>query len=103
MRPPGEISAAILEAAEQLHTVGDQPARGATLREIAAHACVGSRAARDTVANLTRAGKLRKVGERRVSYRNRPVAEYAPRARRERQEEDVVDVAAVFAMWRSQG
>jgi hypothetical protein len=50
---------------------------GATLREMAQNACVGVSAARCTVSSMKRSGALVIVRTRRVSYRNRPVAEYA--------------------------
>ncbi|MDB5850645.1 MAG: hypothetical protein JWP29_4397 [Rhodoferax sp.] len=74
MRPGGEIRAALLKAAHELHTASQGP----TLQELAAKACVGLSAANMTVRNMCRAGHLAVVRERRVSYRNRPVAEYAP-------------------------
>ena len=74
MRPMSEVARALLHTANKLSAVG----RRVTLAEMAAGACVGQLAARQTVANLKRAGHLHIVGERRVSYRNRPVAEYAP-------------------------
>lgn len=78
MRPQGEVSAAILAAATRLVTRAGDQVRGPTVRELAAAACVGQQDAVNTVKNLTRCGKLRPVAERRVDYRNRPVAEYAP-------------------------
>ena len=74
MRPMSEVALALLQTANRLSAAG----RRVTLAEMAAGACVGQLAARQTVANLKRAGHLHIVGERRVSYRNRPVAEYAP-------------------------
>ncbi|WP_280189097.1 hypothetical protein [Delftia sp. PS-11] len=47
------------------------------MRELAEAARVGIDACRRAVDNMHRAGVLAKVGERRVSYRNRPVALYA--------------------------
>lgn len=80
MRPPGEIRLALLGAASKLHRFDEdaQVLRGATLSELAAKACVGKDAARQCVGNMKRAGELAIVHERRVDYRNRPVAEYAP-------------------------
>ena len=49
-----------------------------TLLELAHQAQVGVAAATHTVKNLRRAGLLQICGTRRVAYRNRPVAEYAP-------------------------
>lgn len=74
MRPLGEISLALLGAAQELST----PDRGPTLAELAAHAQVGYDAATATVKNLTRHSRLRIVRKRRVPYVNKPVAEYAP-------------------------
>lgn len=78
MRPAGEIRQALALACEQLAT----PGSGCTLRELADAARVGVDACRRAVDNMRRAGVLVKVGERRVSYRNRPVALYAPVAQR---------------------
>lgn len=52
--------------------------RGLTLREWAALACVGLDAAERTVERMAKAGQVLKLRERRVEYRNRPVAEYVP-------------------------
>lgn len=73
MRPKGTVHLALLDAAKALsgHDYG------ATLRELAQHACVGASAARYTVSSMKRSGALVIVRTRRVSYRNRPVAEYA--------------------------
>jgi hypothetical protein len=102
VRPAGEISTAILTAAARLarvELVGDeQVRRGPTLRELAHSACVGMNAARDTVANLRRHGKLEPVAERRVEYRNRPVVEYAPSQRVSAQGE-MFDLQAALASW----
>lgn len=64
---------ALVEAAKALAT----PDRGATLQELAARACVGRMAARHTLGYLVRSRALVIVRTRRVTYRNRPVAEYA--------------------------
>lgn len=75
MRPAGEIRQALLRAACQLAT----QERGPTLQEIASTAQVGFAAARRTVDNMCRAGQLRCISDRRkVTYRNRRVAEYIP-------------------------
>lgn len=74
MRPAGEISQALIQAARDLATSG----RGATLAELAHRACVSRDAARDHVPKLKSRGHLQQVGTRRVEYRNRPVAEYGP-------------------------
>jgi hypothetical protein len=99
MRPPGEISVAILSAAERLAREVDGQRHGPTLQELARAAQVATRDAMNTVKNLTRSGKLEPVAERRVAYRNRPVAEYAPRQRQPEKDEGYVDVAAVFSVW----
>jgi hypothetical protein len=67
------VNLALMAAAEALVTPDQAP----TLRELAAHACVGVVAARRTTSNLCRAGKLHIVRTRCVPYRNRPIAEYA--------------------------
>ena len=72
-RPLSEVARALLTTANRLSAAG----RAVTLAEMAAGACVGQQAARTTVSNLKRHGHLKIVGLRRVSYRNRPVAEYA--------------------------
>lgn len=74
MRPPGEISLALLGAARELCTPDQCP----TLHELATHAQVGKDAAEATVKNMTRHGRMRIVRTRKVAYRNKPVAEYAP-------------------------
>lgn len=74
MRPAGEVRLALLNACTELAT----PLRAPTLRELALRACVGLDAARSTVREMKRAGQIRQVRERRVHYRNRPVAEYEP-------------------------
>jgi DNA-binding transcriptional regulator YhcF (GntR family) len=75
-RPAGEVRRALLQAAVALN-MGD---KAPTLRELARAACVGQTAARVAVSNMRRAGSLVIVRERRVAYRARPVAEYAPAA-----------------------
>lgn len=74
MRPLSDVAKALLSTANRLSAAG----RAVTLAEMAAGACVGQTAATYTVKNLRRSGHLKIVGLRRVSYRNRPVAEYAP-------------------------
>lgn len=74
MRPAGELRQALIQAVHDLAANG----RGATLAEIADRACVGRQAARVHVPKLKSRGHLEIVGERRVTYRNRPVAEYGP-------------------------
>lgn len=78
MRPAGEIRQALMKAARDVVAELGQPNRGATLAELADRSCVGRDAARRYVDNMRRAGALHIVAERRVGYRNRPVAEYVP-------------------------
>lgn len=94
MRPAGEVRQALLNACTQLAT----PDRGPTLREMAAVACVGMQAARRTVENMSRAGQLHRVRNRKVAYRNRPVAEYAPAAM-QGDDDGFVDLAQVLRVW----
>ena len=92
MRPAGDIRHALLKAAHDLRLQGQQP----TLRELAAHAQVGVKAATDTVKNLRRAGLLAVTGDRRVDYRNKPVAVYTPA---NAEPPAFVDLATVFTAW----
>ena len=94
MRPAGEVRQALLNACTQLAT----PDRGPTLREMAAVACVGLQAARRTVENMSRAGLLHRVRDRKVEYRNRPVAEYVPAAM-QGDGDGFVDLAQVLRVW----
>ena len=94
MRPAGEVRQALLNACTQLAT----PDRGPTLREMAAVACVGLQAARETVKNMSRAGQLHRVRVRKVEYRNRPVAEYVPAAM-QGDDDGFVDLAQVLRVW----
>lgn len=85
---PAEVGPALVKAADdylrdlqrQFATKPDaqDQRKGATLAELASRACVARQTARDMVPKLKSRGQLLKVGERRVEYRNRPVAEYAP-------------------------
>ena len=93
MRPVGEVRQALLQACAELAA----PERGATLREMAHRACVGVDAARRTVSDMHRARQIRAVGWRKVDYRNRPVAEYAPAA--PEQSAGFVDLADVMNAW----
>ncbi len=96
MRPAGEVRVALLNACSQLAT----PDRGPTLREMAAVACVGLKAATHTVKHMSRAGQVRIARERRVDYRNRPVAEYVPAALvRDDQDDGFVDLSSVLRVW----
>lgn len=77
MRPDDKgpkLSALVLEAARSLAREDSAP----TVRELASHANLPTRATTNTVKNLSRAGKLRQARQRRVDYRNRPVAEWEP-------------------------
>jgi len=76
MRPVGDVRQALLSTACELVT----PDRGPTLREMAMKAGVGVTSATHTVKNMCRSGQLTIVRHRSVTYRNRPVAEYAPAA-----------------------
>lgn len=94
MRPAGEIRQALLTAATELMT----PERAPTVAEMACHAKVGMDAAHQTVKNMRRHGALRIVRTRRVDYRNRPVAEYAPPHLPE-DGAGFVDLAMVCSAW----
>lgn len=76
MRPAGDIRRALLFVASALH----QPGRSATQAELIEHAGVGRDAAKHTLKNMVRAGSVHIPRTRRVPWRNRPVAEYAPGA-----------------------
>lgn len=73
-RPMNEVALAILKTANEFSAAG----RRVTLAEMREGANVGKVAAYRTVSNLRRLGHLQIVSERRVDYRNKPVAEYAP-------------------------
>ncbi len=81
---PAEIGPALVKAAEdfvreiQQMPEAERTCKGATLAEIAVRACVGQPTARHLVPKLKSRGHLQIVGQRKVDYRNRPVAEYAP-------------------------
>ncbi len=95
MRPACEVRTALLNACSQLAT----PERGPTLREMAAVACVGLKAATHTVKNMSRSGQVRIARQRRVDYRNRPVAEYVPAALVDSQDDGFVDLSSVLRVW----
>jgi len=100
MRPAGEIREAILQAACALAT----PEQAPTLAELAQRACVGLEVARRTVDNMKRSGLLRVPRTRRVAYRNRPVAEYAPAEPLVEAEPSALDdVARVMSLWTQRG
>lgn len=94
MRPAGEVRLALLQACRDLQ----QPGRGPTLREMAHHARVGIKAAKETVRNMRRDGVLVAPRTRRVDYRNRPVNEYAP-AQSVARCTPVVGLARVMTAW----
>jgi hypothetical protein len=82
---PAEVGPALIRAAKDLAHERNREAaaatstrRGATLAELAERACVGQQTARNLVPKLKSRGQLEIVGLRKVDYRNRPVAEYAP-------------------------
>lgn len=95
MRPAGEVRQALLDAAKRLTT----PERSPTLRELACHSQVGFMAARRTVDHMRRAGQLAVVRTRKVEYRNRPVAEYAPPAQLEALGVQRCALRDMFATW----
>ena len=103
-RPQGSFnkeshSPAILLAVAELAT----PDRGPTRRELAAHLSLNVREVASAVDNLKRTNHLFLARLRRVSYRTRPVAEYATEPP-ERQTEGVGRpgdaIAAALASWR---
>jgi hypothetical protein len=98
MRPVGDVSAALVAAAQQLQT----PERSPTLAELAAKAHVARGAARRAIDNLCRAGKLHIVRRRVVAYRNRPVAEYeacTPHATSVPDGEGILHLGELLAAW----
>ena len=76
MRPAGEASLAILQAAHSIRRERAESGKGPTLAELVARSQVGYKAARATVQNLTRAGHLKIAGTCKVPGRNRPAAVY---------------------------
>lgn len=95
MRPAGEVRQALLQACVALVQQGQAP----TLRELAAHACVGLAAAERTVDNMRRAGVLHSPRTRRVPYRNRPVAEYEPAQHTGVAQDAPLGLARVMTAW----
>lgn len=96
MRPAGEVRQALLHACVQLAA----PGRGVTLREMALEAQVGLGAAAMAIKNMRRAGQLRIAGERRVDYRNRPVAVYMPAVPAQQgQGKGCMSLANVLRVW----
>lgn len=75
MRPPGAIRCAVLNAAQVLTAERGQ---GVTWRDLAEHACVSLRAARQAVRDMARAGDLVRVGSTPVPGSRRPMTTYAP-------------------------
>ena len=100
MRRAGAIRQALLGAASELYRREPSGLRGPSLAELADKARVGRDAARRCVDNLKRAGALAIVHERKVHYRNRPVAEYAPSAALDERPADVfADLNQCMADW----
>jgi len=97
MRPRGEVYLALLDAAHELAT----PDRGATLREMALRACVGLGAARYTVSYMRKSGVLTIARTRRVTYRNRPVAEYIAPVSEATSASIPSGVSALLSAWHS--
>lgn len=95
MRPAGEVRQALLQACAALA----RPQQGATLRELAHGAGVGLDAARRTVFEMRRAGQVHIVRTRRVPYRNRPVAEYAPVVPAPAQQPPARELARALMAW----
>lgn len=96
MRPAGEIRKALYDAAKEFSAVG-----GASLAELAAKACVSRDKASECVTSMRRAGVLNIVADRRVSYRNRPVAVYMPAKTEDVQaiQQGWVDLNNCMSMW----
>lgn len=78
MRPAGEVHLALLQAAHAIRAERASTGQGATLLELVHRSQVGYKVARALVPKLSARGQLTKVGERKMPYRNRPVAEYVP-------------------------
>ena len=71
---PDDVRQALLQAAADLNAADHAP----TLREIVHHATVGYASGLNAIKKMRRAGLLVICGERRVAYRNKPVATYVP-------------------------
>lgn len=95
MRPAGDVRQAMWSAVREMHAGG----QGATLAELAERSGVGRDAARRCVDNMRRAGALQILGERRVDYRNRPVAVYAPVDAENRQSQGWMNLGQRMAVW----
>ncbi|HBJ99762.1 MAG TPA: hypothetical protein DDZ62_07155 [Delftia acidovorans] len=96
MRPAGDVRLALVQACERIHRDTGQ---GAPTRELARQAGVGLKAATDTIKNLSRAGVLAKGGEQTVSYRNRPVALWIPKAAAAANDCGNVGLAQALRVW----
>jgi len=77
-RPASETHLALLQAAHAFRSERAESGQGATLLELVHRSQVGYQVARAMVPKLKDRGHLKIVGERKVDYRNRPVAEYLP-------------------------
>lgn len=78
MRPASETHLALLQAAHAIRRERIESGQGATLLELVHRSQVGYKCARALIPKLKERGHLQIVGARKVEYRNRPVAEYAP-------------------------
>lgn len=90
---------ALLSAAAELVTPTRAPTLAELTERIGQDMPLGGEVVRKTVHNMTYHGKLRIVRTRRVAYRNRPVAEYAPvdPAEEGASGDGFVDLAAAWA------
>jgi hypothetical protein len=100
VRPATEVRQAILQAVTTMAT----PDRGPTLQEINQAVCsqmpVGTDTVRRYLDNIKRSGAVCIARERRVDYRNRPVAEYAPAGNNSNQiQQGWVDLGRSMADW----
>ena len=99
MRPATEVRQAILQAVSTMAT----PQRGVTLQEINQAVCsqmpVGTDTVRRYLDNIKRSGAVCIPRERRVEYRNRPVAEYAPADSSNQIQQGWVDLGRSMADW----
>lgn len=91
MRPAGVIRRALRDAAASM---GDS---GGTWREMAARACVGYAAARQTVRDMHRAGELVQREQKRVPGVNRPMGVYVLAIDDDRQATAAID--SVMRSW----
>lgn len=88
-RPAGEVSLALLRAAHAIRAERAVNGKGATFRELVERSQVGLQVARNLVPKLKARGHLEIVGQQRVPYRNRPVAQYLPTVKDDLIGEDV--------------